>query len=76
MIPPNRTATVMERPADVSKKVWRKFTLVIRGVLDEIFDQTAYRRHLAAHGAKHSGKEWRRFCDEHWAAKSRRGTCC
>jgi len=39
-------------------------------------DQNAYRRHLAAHGAVHSPEEWRRFQDEHWAAKSRRGRCC
>lgn len=57
-------------------RLWRQFTTVIRGILDEIFDQTAYRRHLAAHGVEHSGEEWRRFCDQHWAAKSRRGTCC
>ncbi len=49
---------------------------VISGVVAELSDQNAYRRHLAAHGAAHSPDEWRRFQDEHWAAKSRRGRCC
>jgi hypothetical protein len=58
----------------------RAFFLQIRdvllGVLNEITDQNAYRRHLAAHGAPHSGEEWRRFCDERWKEKERRGRCC
>lgn len=49
---------------------------VISGVIAELSDQNAYRRHLAAHGAVHSPDEWRRFQDEHWAAKTRRGRCC
>ena len=49
---------------------------ILRGVIDEITDQRAYRTHLAAHGTEHSAKEWRRFCDEHYKAKGRRGTCC
>jgi len=57
-------------------RAWRLVTYVIRGILDEITDQSAYRRHLAAHGAAHSPEEWRRFCDEHWQATSRRVRCC
>lgn len=49
---------------------------ILLGILDEITDQTAYRRHLAAHGAEHSGVEWRRFCDERWKAQARRPRCC
>jgi hypothetical protein len=52
------------------------FLQILRGILDELSDQRAYRSHLAWHGLKHSGTEWRRFCDERWAAKSRRGRCC
>lgn len=58
-------------------KLWlARIGSVLRGILDEITDQSAYRRHLAAHGAKHSGAEWRRFCDERWKAKATRSRCC
>jgi hypothetical protein len=48
----------------------------LSGIIAEISDQNAYRRHLAAHGAVHSPDEWRRFQDEHAAANSRRARCC
>jgi hypothetical protein len=54
----------------------RAVAQIISGVVAELSDQNAYRRHLAAHGTAHSPQEWRRFQDEHWAAKSRRGRCC
>ena len=56
--------------------LFRRVLRIFSGVLDELSDQTAYRRHLTAHGAVHSAAEWRRFQDEHWAAKSRRARCC
>jgi hypothetical protein len=52
---------------------------IARGLMDllrEIGDQNAYARHLAAHGAKHSGAEWRRFSDERFGAKYKRAKCC
>jgi len=54
----------------------RDLKQILVGILDEITDQTAYRRHLAAHGAQHSGAEWRRFCDERWKTKASRARCC
>ena len=54
----------------------RAFVEFLRGLIDELTDQRAYRCHLAAHGAAHSPAEWRRFCDEHWQAKATRGSCC
>ena len=48
----------------------------LSGVLAELSDQNAYRRHLAAHRTVHSPQEWRRFQDEHAAASSRRPRCC
>ena len=45
-------------------------------LLREIGDQSAYQRHLTAHGAQHSGEEWRRFCDERLRAKYARAKCC
>lgn len=54
----------------------KRFFEILRGILDELSDQTAYRRHLAAHGAAHSGEEWRNFCDERYRKKSARARCC
>lgn len=49
---------------------------ILKGILDEIADQSAYRRHLAHHGLAHSAAEWRKFSDERWEQQSRRGRCC
>ena len=54
----------------------RALTRIISGLVAELSDQNAYKRHLAAHGAVHSPAEWRRFQDEHAAAKSRQARCC
>ena len=48
----------------------------VMALLRELSDETAYQRHLTAHGATHSPEEWRRFCDEHWNATARRPRCC
>ena len=49
---------------------------IIRGILAELTDQSAYRRYLQAHHLEPSGASWRAFQDEHLLAKSRRGRCC
>ena len=54
------------------KRFWR----LMRDLLLELSDQSAYQRHLIAHGTEHSAVEWQRFCDEKWQAKARRGRCC
>jgi hypothetical protein len=54
----------------------KRFFEILRGIIDELTDQNAYRRHLAAHGAAHSPEEWRKFSDERYAAKSTRPRCC
>jgi len=53
----------------------RFFAFVIR-LLRDLGDQNAYARHLAAHGKKHSGEEWRRFSDERFRAKYQNAKCC
>ena len=58
------------------KKTWSALITVLRGILDELSDQTAYQRHLAAHGTTHSPEAWRQFQDEHWQARARRPKCC
>jgi hypothetical protein len=54
----------------------KRFLEILRGILDELTDQTAYRRHLSAHGTTHSPAEWRKFTDEQWKARSTRARCC
>ena len=49
---------------------------VVSGIISELSDQNAYRRHLESHGAVHSPHEWRRFQDERSDAVSRRARCC
>jgi hypothetical protein len=58
------------------KTWWAALADIVRGILGELSDQTAYDRHLKAHGTVHSPEQWRRFQDQRWAAKSRRGRCC
>jgi len=52
------------------------FGRIILGLLRELADENAYRRHLAAHGRAHSRQEWRRFSDERLRAKYLRARCC
>ena len=54
----------------------RDFGKIVVGIMRELSDETAYQRHLAAHGRDHSGEEWRRFADERLRAKYERPKCC
>lgn len=54
----------------------RRFGHIVMGLLRELSDENAYRRHLAIHGRPHSGAEWRRFCEERLRAKYSRPKCC
>jgi hypothetical protein len=49
---------------------------LILALLRELADENAYARHLAAHGAVHSGEEWRRFSEARLRAKYQRAKCC
>lgn len=53
-----------------------RFFEIVMGLLRELSDESAYRRHLAAHGTVHSADEWRRFSDERMRAKYMRAKCC
>lgn len=53
-----------------------KLLKILLQILNEIGDQNAYARHLAAHHAQPSGKEWRRFSDERFRAKYQNTKCC
>lgn len=54
----------------------RRFFQIILGILRELADENAYRRHLTVHGRDHSADEWRRFNDAHMRAKYQRAKCC
>jgi hypothetical protein len=54
----------------------RQFGRIVMGLLRELSDETAYRRHLATHGCPHSGAEWRKFSEERLRAKYARAKCC
>ena len=54
----------------------RSFGRFVLALLREISDESAYQRHLAAHGREHSGAEWRRFSEERMRAKYARAKCC
>ena len=57
-------------------RLLRTIAVGIAELLREISDENAYARHLAAHGAVHSGEEWRRFSDEQFRMKYRQAKCC
>ncbi|MCC6862369.1 MAG: hypothetical protein IT158_27585 [Bryobacterales bacterium] len=54
----------------------RKACRLLLAALREIADENAYQRHLAAHGRRPSGEEWRRFSEERLRAKYVRPRCC
>ncbi len=54
----------------------REFGRLLWGLLRELSDESAYQRHLAAHGREHSGEEWRRFSEERLHARFTRPKCC
>jgi hypothetical protein len=49
---------------------------LVLALLRELADENAYQRHLAAHGRKHSGEEWRRFSEQRLRAKYSQAKCC
>lgn len=54
----------------------RRVARLVMALLRELADENAYARHLAAHGAAHSGEEWRRFSEARLQAKYQRAKCC
>ncbi len=52
------------------------FIVLVAGLLRELSDESAYRRHLHAHGREHSAEEWRRFLDARLSSKYVRPKCC
>ena len=54
----------------------RRFGALVLGLLRELADESAYERHLAAHGRPHSAQEWRHFTEHRLRAKYARAKCC
>jgi hypothetical protein len=54
----------------------RSLWAVLKGILRELADESAYDRHLSAHGRVHSADEWKKFSDERMRAKYSRAKCC
>jgi hypothetical protein len=54
----------------------RQLFRIVMGLLRELADENAYKRHLTMHGRTHSGEEWRRFSEERLRAKYARAKCC
>jgi hypothetical protein len=54
----------------------RNFGRFVIALLREIGDESAYQRHLAAHGVAPSGAEWRRFSEARLRAKYAKAKCC
>ena len=57
-------------------KRWRRIGGLLVGLLRELADESAYARHLQAHGRQPSAAEWRRFSDERLRRKYARAKCC
>lgn len=58
------------------KRRLREFWHILKGIVRELSDENAYERHLAAHGAQHSGAEWRRFSEARMQRKYSNAKCC
>ena len=54
----------------------RRLGKLIWAFLRELSDESAYQRHLDAHGRAHSAEEWRRFSEERLRARYTRAKCC
>jgi hypothetical protein len=53
-----------------------RFARILWRLLRELSDESAYRRHLKAHGVPPSGEAWRQFSGERFRAKFIRPKCC
>jgi hypothetical protein len=58
------------------RSAFAAFLRIVAGLLRELSDESAYARHLAAHGRPHSPAEWRLFHEERLRARYLRAKCC
>jgi hypothetical protein len=55
---------------------FRRMRHIFAGILRELADQNAYRRHLERCGREHSAAEWKHFTDHRFRTKYSQGRCC
>jgi hypothetical protein len=53
-----------------------RFGSLLLAILRELADESAYRRHLAAHELAPSAAEWRHFTEHRLRTKYSRAKCC
>jgi hypothetical protein len=49
---------------------------VLTALLQELADESAYRRYLEHSGCPHSAREWRRFSEARLRARYAQSKCC
>ncbi|MBZ5585173.1 MAG: hypothetical protein LAQ30_23790 [Acidobacteriia bacterium] len=54
----------------------RELGRLVLALLRELADESAYERHLKAHGRARSPEEWRRFSEERLRARFTQPKCC
>jgi hypothetical protein len=54
----------------------RRLGRLLLRVLRELADESAYQRHLEAHGRRATPEEWRRFSDQRQRDRFSRLRCC
>ncbi|MCC7174029.1 MAG: hypothetical protein IT159_02445 [Bryobacterales bacterium] len=54
----------------------KRLLRVIFGLLKELSDESAYRRHLAAHNLRDSREAWRDFSNARFQKKFSNPKCC
>jgi hypothetical protein len=54
----------------------RRIIEILKGIVNELTDQSAYRRYLVAHRLEDCPEVWRRFTDARWEKAAKRPKCC
>ena len=57
-------------------KTFRGVLRYVADLLNELSDQSAYRRFLAGRGVAPSREQWRLFTEQRHGARFRRAKCC
>jgi len=64
------------RPSSTVFAAIQQSLALIRTILREIFDESAYERFLAQHHLTSSARAYASFCRDHDQTKARRPRCC
>jgi hypothetical protein len=75
-LPTRRRAGLLAHRLRSLRAYGLRLAALVRGLAGELSDESAYARHLKAHGRVHSPEEWRRFSDVRLKAKFGQAKCC